>query len=410
MDTKQILIWANQSSNPTKNISGNFVESLSIFVTNVGDIFIDNGWSNNQVNQWNQRNESFITVMSVDSQCFGLFVDQNNSLYCSMLNKHKVMKRWLNDVDLKPKIVAGNGARGSALNQLYHPYGIFVDVNFDLYVADYSNNRIQQFEVGQLNGKTKVGNGSSSVTFTLNLPSGIVLDAQKYFFIAESGKGRIIREDANGFRCLVGCDGKGSQSDQLSSPFTLSFDIDGNIFVIDNGNHRIQKFNFEKTSCQNSSFIETTKKMQQNEMTTIENILQSQQTIKEETTIFSTTMNQISTNFPKIEKKCSSVEIDLIPHSTFSSPIQIRRNRDFYILSKIQFECSKSFEIKSQWKIRNCTKNCTNELLFDSIDFTRTDLYIPSITIPYGIYEFTLHIQLKDYLHIRSSKSIYIQI
>ncbi|CAF1353863.1 unnamed protein product [Adineta ricciae] len=409
-DTKRILIWANQSSNPTSNISGNFVDSFSIFVTNVGDIFIDNGGLHNQVNQWIQQNESLITVMSVDSVCSGLFVDQNNSLYCSMPTQDKVVKRWLNDVDLKPKIVAGNGTQGSALNQLYYPCGIFVDVNFDLYVADHRNDRIQQFEVGQLNGTTKVGNGSSSVTITLNGPSGIVLDAQKYLFIVERGRSRIIGEDANGFRCLVGCDGDGSQSHQLSGPITLSFDIDGNIYVSDWGNDRIQKFNFEKTSCQNSSFIETTTKMQQNEMTTIGNILQSQQTIKEETTIFSTTINQISTKFPKSEKKCSNVEIDLIPHSTFSSPIQIRRNRDFYILSKIRFDCSKSFQIKSQWKIRNCTTKCTNELLFDSIDLTRTDLYIPSKTFPYGIYEFTLHIQLKDYLNIRSSKSIYIQV
>ncbi|CAF1455021.1 unnamed protein product, partial [Adineta ricciae] len=117
-DTKQILIWANQSSNPTKNISGNFADSFSIFVTNVGDIFIDNGYLKKQVNQWIQRNESFITVMNVDSLCYGLFVDQNNSLYCSMYNEHKVVKRWLNDVDLKPKLVAGNGTQGSALNQL----------------------------------------------------------------------------------------------------------------------------------------------------------------------------------------------------------------------------------------------------------------------------------------------------
>ncbi|CAF1686033.1 unnamed protein product, partial [Adineta ricciae] len=248
-NTKEILIWANQSSNPTKNISRNFIESFSIFVTNVGDIFIDNGFLNNQVNQWIQRNESFITVMSVNYSCYGLFVDQNNSLYCSKYFKHKVVKRWLNDVDLTPKIVAGNGTNGSALNQLSSPEGLFVDVNFDLYVADSGNNRIQQFEVGQLNGTTKVGNGSSNVTFPLNRPSGIVLDAQKYLFIVEYEKGRIIREDANGFRCLVGCDGKGSQSDQLSDPTTLSFDIDGNIFVSDWGNSRIQKFTFEKTSC-----------------------------------------------------------------------------------------------------------------------------------------------------------------
>ena len=66
--------------------------------------------------------------------------------------------------------------------------------------------------------------------------------------------------------------------------------------------------------------------------------------------------------------------------------------------------------MKSQWKIRNCTTKCANELFFDSIDLTQTDLYIPPTTFPYGIYELTLQIQFKDYSNVQSFKSIYIQI
>ena len=53
---------------------------------------------------------------------------------------------------------------------------------------------------------------------------------------------RIVGSDPNGFRCLVGCYEGGSQSNQLSNPFTLSFDRSGNMFVTDQVNHRIQKF------------------------------------------------------------------------------------------------------------------------------------------------------------------------
>ncbi|CAF1638410.1 unnamed protein product [Adineta ricciae] len=251
---KEILIWFNQSSNSTKIIRGDFLYPKSMFVTNLGDIFIDNGGVNNQVDKWISKNETFINMMNVDSICFGLFVDQNNSLYCSMGNEHKIVKKWLNDIEVTPTTVAGNGTEGSAPNQLFHPRGIFIDDNFDLYVADNWNNRIQKFEFGKSNGITKAGKGSFNVTIQLRYPCGIILDGNKYLFILDHQNSRIIGENENSFRCLVGCyAGLGSQSHQLYFPSTLSFDIDGNIFVSDTNNHRIQKFIFEKDSCQNQT-------------------------------------------------------------------------------------------------------------------------------------------------------------
>ena len=50
---------------------------------------------------------------------------------------HQVVKRSLNDGDMTLIIVvAGTGFPGSAFNQLDQPMGIFVDLNFDLYIAD----------------------------------------------------------------------------------------------------------------------------------------------------------------------------------------------------------------------------------------------------------------------------------
>ena len=75
--------------------------------------------------------------MNVNSSCTGLFIDINDTLYCSMYsNHHQVVKRWLNDTDMTSTIAAGTGTSGSASNELNGPDGIFVDVNFDLYVAD----------------------------------------------------------------------------------------------------------------------------------------------------------------------------------------------------------------------------------------------------------------------------------
>ncbi|CAF4044145.1 unnamed protein product [Adineta steineri] len=188
--------------------------------------------------------------MNVTS-CFGLFVDINDSLYCSMCDDHQVVKRSPNDpLMASNRVAAGIGRAGSASNQLNNPVGIFVDVNMDLYVADSFNNRVQLFQPGELNGLTVAGSKSLNPTITLGYPTGILLDAEKYLFIVDRGNHRIVGSGLNGFRCLVGCDGRGSQSNQLSNPFSFSFDRSGNMFVTDESNHRIQKFQYFKESCE----------------------------------------------------------------------------------------------------------------------------------------------------------------
>jgi DNA-binding beta-propeller fold protein YncE len=148
-----------------------------------------------------------------------------------------------------PITVAGTGCPGPVANMLNHPHGIFVDLNFSLYVADTHNNRIQLFPPDQLNATTVAGFGAI-VYFILNRPTGIVLDADRYLYIVDSGNHRIIQSTLDGFRCLVGCSGEsGITSSQLHNPQTMAFDNNGNIFVTDFNNNRIQKFLLDTNKC-----------------------------------------------------------------------------------------------------------------------------------------------------------------
>ncbi|CAF4239172.1 unnamed protein product, partial [Adineta steineri] len=160
-DDDTIVIWQEESVNPTKIIYGNFTGLWSLFVTLNGDIYIDDGNKNGRVQRWNAETDTFATVMNVSSECAGLFVDINNTLYCSMSANHQVVKRSLNDaVMASNRVAAGTAIRGSASNQLADPSGIFVDVNLDLYVADCDNDRVQLFQTGGLNGITVAGRES----------------------------------------------------------------------------------------------------------------------------------------------------------------------------------------------------------------------------------------------------------
>ncbi|CAF1064126.1 unnamed protein product [Adineta steineri] len=243
-------MWDEESDNPTEIIYGNFTKPNSLFVTSNGDIYIDDGEKNGEVQRWSAETNTFVTVMNVNSSCHGLFVDINDTLYCSMPDYHQVVKKSLNDSVMASNLIAaGTGISGDRLDELAEPSGIFVDVNFDLYVADCLNHRVQLFQSGKSNGNTVAGRDTLHETIELNYPTAIILDAEKYLFIIDQNNHRIVGSSLNGFRCLVGCYGVGSQSNQLSSPFSFTFDRYRNIFVTDTSNHRVQKFKHLKKSC-----------------------------------------------------------------------------------------------------------------------------------------------------------------
>lgn len=238
----RIHIWFDDSANPTSTLAEYLSVPSSIFVTAKGDIYVNNDNLTGQIDKWSLDTNTSVVAMNIGGKCFGLFVDINDTLYCSMRDLHQVVAKSLNNVSDILTIVAGMGCIGNTTNKLNLPHGIFVNINFDLYVADCGNNRIQLFQSNQLSGTTVAGEGAIN-TITLSCPTGIVLDADNYLFIVDSNNNRIVGSGPNGFRCLAGCSPSWcSSSNQLNHPLSLSFDNYGNMFVVDRDNHRIQKF------------------------------------------------------------------------------------------------------------------------------------------------------------------------
>jgi NHL repeat len=238
----EVQIWPEGSHGSVRNISAGLLNPFNIFVTSNGDIYVDNGRVNHQVDKWIPNATSGINVMNVSHACTGLFIDNNNTLYCSVETDHRVWKRSLNHATVLTVDVIGNGSAGSASDMLHEPHGVFVDHNFDLYVADFRNNRIQVFAVNERNGTTVVGAGASRPLH----PAGVTLDGNGLIYIADTDNNRIIGPGPSGYRCLAGCSNSaGSSSSQLRLPQTISFDTYGNMFVTDYWNGRVQKFLLE---------------------------------------------------------------------------------------------------------------------------------------------------------------------
>lgn len=247
----QIIVLLAGSITPTRINPGNVANPYSVFVTTSGDIYYDAYESIGAVAKWSLITDTSTVVLSVNERCTRLFVDTvSNTLYCSMDQRHQVIKKSLDSIATTPTIVAGTGISGSSSNMLNQPHGIFVDTNFDLYVADTYNHRIQLFRQGESSGVTIAGSGSSTTTITLNGPTGVVLDADKNLFIADKLNNRIVGSGPSGFQCLVGCSGiAGSGPSHFNWAGSLSFDSYGNMFVVDVGNNRIQKFILSTSLC-----------------------------------------------------------------------------------------------------------------------------------------------------------------
>ena len=244
-----VYMWSEGGTSPTVAIVTNYTRSNALFVSTVKDIYINTGSSCCKVDVWRENANSSFASLSIVTHCYGLFMVTNDSLYCSMRDSHQVINRSINSNNYQLTGVAGTGCAGHLPNMLQSPHGIFVTINFDLYVADTGNQRVQLFRAGQLNGITMAGIQTSG-TVQLYNPMAVILDVDEYLFILDSGNHRIVGSGPNGFRCLIGCARiPGSAPDQLSGPLGMAFDRYGNIWVTDTGNGRIQKFDLSSNTC-----------------------------------------------------------------------------------------------------------------------------------------------------------------
>ena len=242
-------MWLEGSTSPTVAIVTNYTQSNALFVSTTKDIYIESGTQCCGFDVWRQNaNSSFISV-SVGEHCYGLFMPTNDSLYCSLRDSNRVFKILIINNDYQVTTVAGTGCAGYLPNMLHYQHGVFVTGNFDLYVADTNNHRIQLFRAGQLNGITMAGIQTSGTAQLYN-PTAVLLDADEYLFILDSNNHRIVGSGPDGFRCVIGCgNAGGSASYQLSAPLSMAFDRHGNIWVADTGNGRIQKFDLSANTC-----------------------------------------------------------------------------------------------------------------------------------------------------------------
>ncbi|CAF5051975.1 unnamed protein product, partial [Rotaria sp. Silwood1] len=183
--------------------------------------------------------------------------------------------------------VAGGNGRGSETNQLDRPYGLYVDDDQTIYVADCWNHRIVEWKSGATNGKVVAGgNGEGNGAHQLKWPRDVIIDKESdSLIISDYENRRVVRwprrngtrgetiisnisccgltMDDNGYLYAVdvgkhevrrykmgdtkgtvvaGGNGKGNRLDQLSYPRYVFVDREHSVYVSDYENHRVMKW------------------------------------------------------------------------------------------------------------------------------------------------------------------------
>ena len=248
----ELLFWPEGSTSSVKLSGVKLAEYGSMFVTIDGDVYFEKDGEQGKIYKWSKNTTTTVLVKEFEELCYSLFIDIDNTLYCSVHNGAKVLATSLNDNQSDLTIVAGTGSPGLSSTKLQNPRGIFVNINFDLYVADTGNGRIQLFRSGEQNATTVAGCGTPQ-NLTLIYPTDVVLDADGNLYIVESHKNRIIRSGFDQHQCIVGC----TTTIELNRPYSMRFDSYGNIYIADTDNHRIQKFTLVTNLCGKSTYFKT---------------------------------------------------------------------------------------------------------------------------------------------------------
>lgn len=151
-----------------------------------------------------------------------------------------------------PLLVGDMPKEISALAASTAPAGVAVDVEGTIYFSDPDGNRIWRIDgcSGRLTPVPCIGAGDQPGQ--LNKPRGLLIPAHRHaLFVADSLNHRIAIFDLNTFQLLElwgqehlsARPRPGTSPGQFNEPWDLAADLKGNVYVVDRGNHRIQKFN-----------------------------------------------------------------------------------------------------------------------------------------------------------------------
>ncbi|CAF5099768.1 unnamed protein product, partial [Rotaria sp. Silwood1] len=169
------------------------------------------------------------------SDPYGLYVDHDQTIYVADQSNHRIVE-WKRGATSGQVIAGGNG-QGSGDHQLDNPEDVIIDKERDsLIICDYSNRRVVRWPRR---------NGTSGETIISNiLCVGLTMDENGSLYITDYGKHEVrrYRKGESQGTVVAGGNGYGNRLDQLSFPTYVFVDRDHSVYVSEWDNHRVMKW------------------------------------------------------------------------------------------------------------------------------------------------------------------------
>lgn len=166
---------------------------------------------------------------------WGLFVDDEQTIYVADQSNHRVML-WRRNATCG-QVIAGGNRSGNKAHQLCNPRDVIMNKKTgSLIICDNGNERIVQWSCqNEMAGKVLISH---------ILCVGVTMDEDGYLYVANIGEDdvrRYRRGESRG-RKVAGGNGRGNRLDQLHGPQYVFIDEDRSLYVSEWGNDRVTKW------------------------------------------------------------------------------------------------------------------------------------------------------------------------
>ncbi|CAF1554999.1 unnamed protein product, partial [Rotaria sordida] len=168
---------------------------------------------------------------------YGLFIDDDQTIVIADCWNHRIIQWKMGDKN--GQVVAGGNGLGNRLDQLHEPTDFLIDKEtHSLIICDPENRRVVRWS-------RRSGTTQGEILFDNISCRGLGMDDQRYLYISDIGKHEVRRYqigDKNG-TLVAGGNGRGAGLNQLNFPTYIFVDQQQTVYVSDNNNHRVMKWN-----------------------------------------------------------------------------------------------------------------------------------------------------------------------
>jgi len=200
-------------------------------------------------------------------QPYGIAFDKGGNMWVSDTNNNRIVEypAPFRDGEQASTVIGSpsfnKGVYPTSASSLAAPYGIMFDKDGNLWTVDYYDNRILEYKPPFASGMNAslvlgqydfTGNSGGTTRNTLNLPSNIAFDIKGDLWATDSLNNRVLEfpypfSTAENASLVLGQKDfvstyAGISNDSLNTPYGITFDQQGNMWVADGNNARVLEY------------------------------------------------------------------------------------------------------------------------------------------------------------------------